>query len=203
MQPEPTIFAVDDDAAITSTIVQLGKLIGLRVETYASAQEFLVSFDPSRPGCLVLDVRMPGMSGLELQRRLLSDGIKMPIIMLSGHADVPMAVDAMATGALTFLEKPFRVQVLCDHIQRAIRLDVENRTIQESRIDLENRLSSLTDKEREVVELLIVGKTNKAIAAELGLGRRAVEDRRARVMKKLNLRTVAELVELVAATRAV
>ena len=203
MQPEPTIFAVDDDAAITSTIVQLGKLIGLRVETFASAQEFLDSFDPSRPGCLVLDVRMPGMSGLELQRRLLSDGIEMPSIMLSGHADVPMAVDAMATGALTFLEKPFRVQILCDHIQRAIKLDVENRTIRESRVDLENRLSSLTDKEREVVDLLIVGKTNKAIAAELGLSRRAVEDRRARVMKKLNLRTVAELVELVAATRAV
>ncbi len=137
------------------------------------------------------------MSGLELQRRLLADGINMPIIMLSGHADVPMAVDAMATGALTFLEKPFHIQTLCDHIQRAIRLDLENRNNRESRIESESRLSSLTDKEREVVELLIVGKANKVIAAELGLSRRGIEDRRARIMKKLNLKTVAELVDLV------
>ena len=201
MQPEPTIFAVDDDAAITSTILQLGKLISLRVETYASAQEFLDSFDPSRPGCLVLDVRMPGLSGLELQRRLLADGINMPIIMLSGHADVPMAVDAMAKGALTFLEKPFRIQILCDHIQRAIRLDLQNRKNRESRVESDKRLSSLTDKEREVVKLLIAGKTNKKIAAELDLSRRGVEDRRARIMKKLNVKTVAELVELVTTAR--
>ncbi len=201
MQPEATIFAVDDDAAITSTILQLGKLIGLRVETYASAQEFLDSFDPSRPGCLVLDVRMPGMSGLGLQRRLLADGINMPIIMLSGHADVPMAVDAMAKGALTFLEKPFRIQTLCDHIQRATRLDLESKKNQASRVDSETRLLSLTEREWEVVELLMAGKINKRIATELDLSRRGVEDRRARIMKKLNVKTVAELIELVTTAR--
>ncbi len=142
------------------------------------------------------------MSGLELQRRLLADGINTPIIMLSGHADVPMAVDAMATGALTFLEKPFRIQTLCEHIQRAIRLDFENRKNRVSCIESKSRLSSLTDKEWEVVEPLIAGKTNKKIAAELDLSRRGVEDRRARIMKKLNLKTVAELVELVTAARA-
>ena len=142
------------------------------------------------------------MSGLELQQRLLADGINMPIIMLSGHADVPMAVDAMSTGALAFLEKPFRIQNLCDQIQLAIRLDLENRKIRESRVESENRLSSLTDKERDVVELLVVGKVNKLIAAELGLSRRGVEDRRAKIMKKLNLHSVAELVELFTAVRS-
>lgn len=198
MTHEPTVFVVDDDPAITTTIEQLCKLIRLNVESYSSAHEFLDALDPSRPGCLVLDVRMPGMSGLELQRQLVANDISLPIIMLSGHADVPMAVDAMATGAMTFLEKPFRIQTLSDHIDRAIKFDAQQREQQASRAESRERLSALTENELQVVKLLIAGKTNKNIANELDLSVRGVEDRRARIMRKLNLQSVAELFELVA-----
>jgi RNA polymerase sigma factor (sigma-70 family) len=196
MNSKPTVFIVDDDPAINQTIKELVELVGLRAAIYTSARDFLEEFQRTGPGCLVLDVRMPGMSGLELQRKLAPSADRLPVIVITGHADVPMAVDAMKLGALDFLEKPFRSQELCESIQRAVHADVEHWRRREQQTLAERKLECLTSAEREVMEKVIAGKTNKSIAQELGLSIRAVEDRRARMMKKLAVKTRAELLEL-------
>ena len=196
VEPEATLFVVDDDAAVAAALVELGEMIGLNTETFASAQEFLDAVDETRPGCLVLDVRMRGMSGIQLQKRLTERQIELPTIVISGHADVRMAVEAMRAGAVTFLEKPFRMQELIDHIHEAVERDSANRRQRELRAAAKQRLSALTAKEREVFDLVAAGNTNAEIAAELGLSSRAIEDRRARVMKKLQLDSLAEVIEL-------
>lgn len=198
---EATLFVVDDDAAITRAISSFARLMNLRVETFASAEEFLKAYDPHRPGCLVLDVKMPGMSGLELQQKLIAEDIGLPIIMISGHSDVPMAVEAMTAGAVTFLEKPFSQQELSVAIREAIQRDAEKRSAGKQRAEASERVARLTVKEREVMDRILIGMTNKQIAAELELSHRAIEDRRARVMRKLNVRSVAELVTLVGETK--
>jgi FixJ family two-component response regulator len=194
--PEPTIFVVDDDAAVGRALASAGRLLGHPVRGFPSAAEFLAAYDPSQQGCLVLDIRMPGMTGLELQRKLAEDGVAIPIVMISGHADVRIAVEAMTQGAVTLLEKPFRLDELIDHVRKAIEIDRDRRAAQQRRNEADARLALLTPKEREVLELLAAGKTNKAIAAGLGLSVRAVEDRRARLMKKVQVGSVAELVQL-------
>jgi FixJ family two-component response regulator len=201
MNREPTVFIVDDDDAIVRSLTEVLELIGLKVKSFASGNEFLKKYKPSGPGCLILDVIMPQMSGLELQKHLAAAGIALPTILISGHSDVRTAVEAMKLGAIEFLEKPFRIQELCDNIQKAISLDEEKWRISEQKHKADRRIENLTPAERKVMDLVIAGKTNKMIAAELDLSIRAVEDRRARMMRKLRVKSRAELLELVMAAQ--
>lgn len=194
---EQTIFVVDDDAAVGRALSSAGKLLGNPVREFASAADFLAAYT-GEPGCLVLDIRMPGMTGLELQRKLGDDGVPIPVVMISGHADVRIAVEAMTLGAVTLLEKPFRLEELLSHVRRALAKDAADRAARQSSAAADARLGSLTAKEREVLELVAAGKTNREMADLLGLSVRAVEDRRARLMKKVDAGSVAELVRLLA-----
>jgi FixJ family two-component response regulator len=194
---EQTIFVVDDDAAVGRALSSAGKLLGNPVRAFASAADFLAAYT-REPGCLVLDIRMPGMTGLELQRKLADDGVPIPVVMISGHADVRIAVEAMTLGAVTLLEKPFRLEELLSHVRRALAKDAADRAARETSAAADARLASLTAKEREVLELVAAGKTNREMADLLGLSVRAVEDRRARLMKKVDAGSVAELVRLLA-----
>jgi RNA polymerase sigma factor (sigma-70 family) len=197
---QPTVFVVDDDPAINEAVAELVELIGLKASTYTSATDFLEDFQPRGPACLVLDIRMPGMSGLELQRKLADAQRSLPVVVITGHGDVRMAVEAMKLGAVEFLEKPFRAQELCDSIQKAIRVDEENWRKRQRQEHVEQTYERLTTAERQVMDLVVAGKTNKLIAEELGLSVRAIEDRRARMMKKLGVTTRAELLNLARAT---
>jgi RNA polymerase sigma factor (sigma-70 family) len=193
---EPTIFVVDDDEAVRRALTTAIALLGHPVLVFASAQEFLAAYQPTQPGCLVLDIKMPGMTGLELQRKLADNGATIPIVMISGHADVRMAVEAMTLGAVTLLEKPFRLDELLEHIRQALKKDRNDRAARYLHDDAAVRLAQLTTKEREVLEMVAAGKTNREIAEQLGLSVRAVEDRRARLMKKIDAQSVADLVRL-------
>ncbi len=197
MESEPTVFVVDDDADMLEAVAFLLNGVGLKVETYASAKAFLEAYDPLKRGCLVLDVRMPGMSGLELQERLHALESTLPIIFFSAHGDVPIAVHAIKAGAVDFLEKPFRDQELIDKVQHAIEANVRLRKELAERNRIAARIDTLTQREREVMELVVQGKTNKAIASELGLSQRTVEIHRARVMRKMQADSVSELVQMV------
>lgn len=196
MSAEPTLFVVDDDEAVGRALTSAGKLLGHPVRAFTSAAAFLAAFDPDAPGCLVLDIKMPGMTGLELQRALADRGATIPVVMISGHADVRVAVEAMTLGAVTLLEKPFRLDELLAHVRRAIEQDRAARAARERTADATARLAALTPKEREVLELIAAGRTNRDMAEVLGLSVRAVEDRRARLMKKVDAKSVAELVKL-------
>ena len=195
MTDAQTIFVVDDDAAVGRALQSAGKLLGHPVRAFASAAEFLAAY-AGEPGCMVLDVRMPGMTGLELQRRLADDGVGIPLVMISGHADVRIAVEAMTLGAVTLLEKPFRLDELLAHVRRALEKDRADRDALARATDAGARLAALTAKEREVLELVAAGKTNREMAEELGLSLRAVEDRRSRLMRKVGAKSVVELVRL-------
>lgn len=192
----PTVYVVDDDDAVRKSLRFLFKSLGLAAEGYGTAQEFLASYRPEQPGCLVLDVRMPGMSGLELQLELNSRGAMLPVIFITGHGDIPMAVEAMQHGAFDFLQKPFRDQDLLDRVQRALAKDAENRKAHRDIEQLKKRFGDLTPREREVLELLMAGKSNKVMAADLGLSQRTVEIHRARVMEKTGAHSVAQLVRM-------
>jgi FixJ family two-component response regulator len=196
MKVEADVFIVDDDPAVIALVTELAAANGLKAQSWSSGDAFLAAYAPSGPGCLVLDVRMPGMSGLELQKELIQRGAGLPIILITGHADVRMAVEAMKAGAFEFFEKPFRTQDLCDKIQAAVKLDKEKWQRRKEREDSENRIASLTPAEREALDLIAEGKTNREIAAELELSLRAVEDRRARMMKRLEVKSRAELLRL-------
>lgn len=196
MSSEPTVFIIDDDPAARQALTVLVESMNLRVETYASAQEFLDVYDPSKPGCMLLDVRMPGVSGLELLQRMVSDKIPVPVIIISAHGDVPMVVQAMKAGALNFLEKPCRDQQLWEAIQEALRWDTDNRKQLARNARAQRRIARLTPGERDVLKMLLKGKSNKAIAAELELSVRTIEVRRAKVMRKMKAESLAELVRL-------
>ncbi|HZR80217.1 MAG TPA: response regulator [Candidatus Binatia bacterium] len=191
-----TVFVLDDDASMRDSLRWLIQSVGLSVEAFGSASDFLATYQPERSGCLVLDVRMRGMSGLELQEELARRGISIPTIIVTGHADVPMAVRAMKAGALDFLEKPFSDQALLDRIHRALEIDRSARRSREERADVLSRLAVLTRREREIVDLLVDGKANKEIAAELGLSTRTVEGHRAHIMDKVGAASFAELVRM-------
>ena len=193
----PTIFIVDDDAAVRDALKLLLRSVGQAVETFGSAQEFLDAYSEDRPGCLVLDIRMPGMSGLELQQRLNEKHSILPIIFITGHGDVPMAVEAMQAGAVDFIQKPFRDQDLIDRINQALEKDSSNRAALGERNDIRRRLETLTPREREVLDLVVHGKANKVIAGDLKLSQRTVEIHRARVMEKMQASSLAHLVRLV------
>jgi two-component system, LuxR family, response regulator FixJ len=196
MSKLPIVMVVDDDSGVRNAMRALLKSVGLNSTLYASAQEFLGAYDPHQPGCLLLDIRMPGMSGMDLQQELNLRGAVVPVIFMSGHADIPMAVEAMQHGAFDFLQKPFRDQDLLDRIQRAIARDAERRLALGERERIRSRLDSVTDREREVLELLTKGKQNKQIAQELGVSPRTIEIHRARVMEKMEAQSVAELVRM-------
>ncbi len=193
----PTVYIVDDDNGVRSSIRVLMKSVGLPALAFASAQEFLRAYLPSQPGCVVLDIRMPGMSGLELQEALNERGAVIPVIFITGHGDVPMAVEAMRHGAFDFLQKPFRDQELIDRIQQALLRDKETRAALQEHGRIKACIASLTPREREVLDLLTVGKVNKAMAQDLGLSQRTVEIHRAHVMEKMGARSVAQLVRMV------
>jgi len=195
MSDEPVVYIVDDDQAVRMALEVLVKSMHLGVETYGSAEEFLANWDPMLRGCLLLDVRMPGMSGLELLDLLDKNRYHLPVIVISAHGDVPMAVQAMKAGALTFLEKPCRDQELWEAVQEAIRWDQENRQQVLLAKKLKKRITELTPGETEVLRMLIKGKSNKSIALKLGLSVRTIEVRRAKVMKKMKAGSLAELVK--------
>jgi two-component system response regulator FixJ len=192
-----TIFVVDDDAAVRDALKLLLRSIGHAVETFASAQEFLDAYREDRPGCLVLDIRMPGMSGLELQQKLNERHSILPIIFITGHGDVPMAVEAMQAGAMDFIQKPFRDQDLIDRINQGLERDAHNRAALGERNEIRKRLDTLTPREREVLDLVVHGKANKVIAGDLKLSQRTVEIHRARVMEKMHASSLAHLVRMV------
>jgi two-component system response regulator FixJ len=195
-EPAPTIYIVDDDEAVRNSLRFLLKSVGHTCQTLASANEFLETYQPQHPGCLILDVRMPGMSGLELQQQLNLRGAIIPVIFITGHGDVPMAVEAMQHGAADFLQKPFRDQDLLDRIQRALERDARNRAALAQHERIRSSFDSLTPREREVLELLTRGKSNKVMAAELGVSQRTVEIHRARVMDKTGAASLAQLVRM-------
>jgi two-component system response regulator FixJ len=196
---QPTVFVVDDDEAVRTSLKMLLKSVGRTVVDYASASAYLAAYQFERPGCLVLDIRMPGMSGLELQDQLNARGAIVPVIFISGHADVPMAVEAVQHGAFDFLQKPFRDQDLIDRVQAAIARDAVNRKQLRELQGLRQRLESLTSREREVLDLVTRGKANKVMAADLGVSQRTVEIHRARVMEKMEASSLAQLVRMMIA----
>jgi FixJ family two-component response regulator len=202
MNLDPTVFVIDDDEAMRRSLCWLIQSVPLPVESFASAQDFLTAYQPFQPGCLVLDVRMPGLSGLELQDRLASSQISIPIIFITGHGTVPMAVWAMKAGAIEFLPKPFSDQVLLERIQAALALDARKRHDHQRRSSLAERLIHLTPREREVMELVITGKANKVIAGQLGVSCKTVEVHRAKIMTKTQADSVIDLVRMADAEKS-
>ena len=193
---EPTVYIVDDDPDMRDSLRWLIKTVGLRAETFPSAASFLRDFAPNGPGCLILDVRMPGTSGLDLFEELVARGEGMPVIFITAYADVPMAVRAMKSGAVEFVEKPFNRQTLLDKVQRAIKDDVTRRSRLAASEMVQAKFRTLTEKEREFMELIKEGRPNKEIATRLEITPRAVELRRSSLMRKLGVRTLAELLRL-------
>ncbi len=196
MPHEPMVFIVDDDDEVRAALELLMESAGLAVRGYASAQAFLDDVDPARPGCLVLDVRMRGMSGLELQNRLTAEPMHPPIVIITGHGDVPMAVRALRAGVIDFLEKPFDDRALLDAVQRAFAIDAKHRDQALRRAEIQRRLARLTPREREILDQIIAGKRNKVIAYDLGISQSTVEAHRAKVMDKLGARSLSELMRL-------
>jgi FixJ family two-component response regulator len=194
--PGPVVFVVDDDASIRDALTSLIRSVGLRVETFASAREFLQHQRPDAPGCLVLDVRLPGLSGLDLQHELAAAQITLPIIFITGHGDIPMSVQAMKAGAVEFLIKPFRDQALLDAIQEAIGRDRQVRQQHAELAVLRQCYATLTRREREVMQCVVSGLLNKQIAAELGTSEITVKLHRRQVMRKMHAASLADLVRM-------
>ena len=198
-QSEPqqgVVFIVDDDEALRDSLRWLLESAGLKVETHDSANSFLQSYYPGQSGCLLLDVRMPGMTGLELQEQLESRDVRLPVVIMTGHGDVAMAVRALKAGAMDFIEKPFDDELLLTSIQRALVLDTEQRKNRATQAEVLARLAHLTRREHQVMELVTIGKANKQIASELNVSAKTVEAHRAHVMEKMQAKSLAELVRM-------
>lgn len=191
-----TVFVVDDDDGVRTSLGILLDAAGYRAIPFASATDFLAQYDPARPGVLLLDMRMPGMTGMELLQELSRGGGFLPVIFITGHGDVPMAVEAMKAGAFDFLQKPFSPRDLLERIERALAADAEARQVLSHTEELRRRHATLTPREKEVMGLIVAGHANKVIAMDLGLSERTVEIHRARVMEKMATRSVAHLVRM-------
>ncbi|MAZ77168.1 MAG: DNA-binding response regulator [Legionellaceae bacterium] len=198
----PIIYVVDDDRSMAQSIRWLIESVGLHVEIFDHPKQFLAQYNADHHGCLILDVRMPEMGGLEVQSYLKKQGIDIPIIFITGHGDVPMAIRAMKGGAVEFLTKPFNDQALLDSINNAIELDAKRRRKRQRRESIETRIKRLTPREREVMTLVVAGKLNKVIAAELHISSKTVELHRSKIMEKMEARSLAELVKLVVTYQA-
>ena len=191
--PESTVFIVDDDRAVRDGLAELVKSVKLQTETFATAPEFLESYDPRRPGCFLLDVRLPGMSGLRLQDELIARNVNLPLIFISGHGDLPMAVEAMKKGAFDFLEKPAGDQALLDRINAALEEDQRRRSMRVRRQAFQEKLNLLTAREREVFDLLRTGRPTSAIAKALDISQKTAQVHRTRVLEKIDVQSVPEL----------
>jgi FixJ family two-component response regulator len=200
-EPDPVVFVVDDDSSLRHALANLFRSVGLRVETFSSAREFLAGPRPDAPGCLVLDVRLPGLSGLDLQHELAAAQIDLPIIFMTGYGDIPMTVRAMKAGAVEFLTKPFRDQDLLDAIQQALARDRVAWHRRVALAALRQRYDRLTPREREVMRLVGAGWLNKQIAADLGTSEIMVKVHRGQVMRKMQAASVADLVRMAAHLR--
>lgn len=199
---ETTVFVVDDDDAVRDSLGMLIRSAGLRPECYDSAESFLAAWDPARIGCLVLDIRMPGMSGIDLQRELHQRDSMLPIIFITAHGDIPMAVEAVRHGAVDFIQKPFDDADLLTRIQRALAESIDRYDEETERAEVRRRISTLTSREREVMAQVVEGKANKVIAGDLGVSQRTVEIHRARVMEKMKAGSLAQLVRNVLIARS-
>lgn len=200
--PAPTVFIVDDEEPICDAVGLLLRSVGIQTLAFTDPQRFLSEYTPDLPGCLIVDVRMPGMSGLEVQRVLSERRCSLPVIFITGHGDVPMAVEAMRNGAFDFLQKPFNDDDLIRRVQKALEQDARERSELQRTDEIGARWESLTAREREVAECLVDGAANKAIAMDLDISERTVELHRARVMQKMEVRSIAQLVKLVMMLRA-
>ncbi len=195
-QSKPTVFVVDDDEEVRGALKLLFESVGLPVICYPSAVDYLDQFDESLPGCLVVDIRMPGMSGLDMQEKLVERPIHPPVIIITGHGDVPMAVRAVQAGAVDFIEKPFRDQILLDSVHRAIEMDAERRGEASRLSEIREHLDQLTPREREVLDLVISGMRNKNISEQLGITLSTVEAHRSRVMEKMQADSLSHLMRM-------
>lgn len=193
---ESMVHVVDDDLGVRQMIARMVRSVGLQARTHACVREFLDHLDPAQPGCVVLDVRMPGESGLDLQEHLARTGVALPIVFVTGHGDIPMSVRAMKGGAVDFIEKPFRDQVLLDAIHAALSRDAEQRRRAADRAEAQARLATLTPREHQVLGMVVTGTLNKQIAAQLGTSEHTIKVHRGRVMRKMGADSVAQLVVL-------
>jgi FixJ family two-component response regulator len=199
MKGETIVHVIDDEDDVRQAVALLLRSVGLKAATYASAHEFLAQYRGGNPGCLVVDVRLPGMSGLELQERLADSRITLPVIVMTGHGDIQMAVRAMRAGALDFIEKPFHDQALLDRIQEAIERSMHLQDAAGERAELERRYASLTERERQIMSQIVDGRPNKLIADELGLSTRTVETHRAHIIEKMGAKSLSHLVRMAVA----
>jgi RNA polymerase sigma factor (sigma-70 family) len=197
MTRAPVVFVVDDDPSIRSSLKFLLSSVGLQVESFESAESFLQRKPPDAPSCLVLDVRLRGLSGLDFQRELVGRNIRIPIVFVTGHGDIPMSVRAMKAGAIEFLTKPYRDQDLLDAVRIALERDRTRREQEKDLTDLRQRFESLTPREQEVISMVVSGMLNKQIAGELGTAENTVKVHRSRAMEKMNAQSVAELVKMI------
>lgn len=196
MNPHPIVHLVDDEAGLRRALTRLLSANGLTVHAHASAEEFLAAYDATEPACLILDVAMPGIDGLELQRRLTRDGTLLPIVFLTGHGDIPMSVEAIKAGAVDFLTKPLDEAALLDAVRSALKLAGEQASRRREMAALRARLQRLTPREREVLEHVVAGQLNKQIAADLGTGEQTIKVHRGRVMEKMGVASLADLVRV-------
>ena len=198
MNPEATVFVVDDDEAVRSFVEDLIRSVGLQVTSCASAEEFFDAYEPGAQGCILLDIRMPGTSGLEMQKMLNENNIDLPVIILTGHGDLQIAVHAMKAGAVDFIEKPFNNELLLDRIQRTVEDNLRSNTSTVKKTQIAERLEHLTPRERQVLDLVVSGKTNKGVARQLRISERTVEIHRAKAMEKMQAKSLADLVKMAA-----